>query len=297
MNTVPTTHDRSGSAPRLRVDLNLGTLDALPDWSTGPRGPREAVFEVIRATGFEGVQGGAEDVHVARALGLGICTSARVDASADCDPLARKLREQGFDGCTLHVGTGFEDDEEADALLDAICNAADRHGFPLFVETHRATITQDCWRTLQFVARHPRLRINGDFSHWYTGLEMVYGNWETKLSRLRPVFDRVRFIHGRIGSPGCMQVDVGDGTTEGRSFIGHFRQLWVESFRGFLRSAVPGDYICFAPELLPPRIHYARTFNAREECDRWQQAIVLARLARECFAEAQAAFDDERMKQ
>lgn len=27
---------------------------------------------------------------------------------------------------------------------------------------------------------------------------------------IQPVFDRLRFMHGRIGNPGCIQVDVGD---------------------------------------------------------------------------------------
>ena len=37
------------------------------------------------------------------------------------------------------------------------------------IETHRATICQGMWRTVQFVKRFPELRFNGDFSHWYAG--------------------------------------------------------------------------------------------------------------------------------
>ena len=55
------------------------------------------------------------------------------------------------------------------------------------------------------------IRFNGDFSHYYTGQEMVYGDIEAKWTFMQPIFDRVRFIHARIGSPGCMQVDIGDG--------------------------------------------------------------------------------------
>jgi hypothetical protein len=61
---------------------------------------------------------------------------------------------------------------------------------------------------------------------------------------------------------------------------------------GFLRSAQPGDYFVFAPEVLKSDIAYARLFRGpdgklREETDRWEQAKVLARIARECFAAAQ----------
>ena len=42
------------------------------------------------------------------------------------------------------------------------------------------------------------------------------------------------------------------------------------------------DYILFVPELLSPRIYYARTY----EEDRWSQSQILVRIARECFAAA-----------
>jgi hypothetical protein len=67
--------------------------------------------------------------------------------------------------------------------------------------------------------------------------------------------------------------------------------MWTQSFAGFLRSAQPGDYFCFAPELLLPTHHYARTIKNDqgeeiEEGDRWQQALVYIQLAKECFESA-----------
>ncbi len=126
---------------------------------------------------------------------------------------------------------GFEDDDAVDALVEDILNASEKHRFPLFIETHRATITNDPWRTVRIARKFPEVRFNGDFSHWYTGAEMVYGNFAEKLDYLAPVFDRVRFIHGRIGNPGSMQVDVGDG--KNRPYVDHFRQIWTRSFRDF----------------------------------------------------------------
>jgi hypothetical protein len=282
---IRNTTDRSTNAPRLRLDLNLGTIHILPDWSNGPRGSNEEIFAAARDAGYGGVQGEAELAEMAHRLGLGITSSGRVDKPEDADSLAKRMKDAGTDACTLHVGTGFEDDRQADALMDAIINASTKHDYPLYVETHRATLTQDCYRTLKLIERHPDLRLNGDFSHWYTGLEMVYGDFDHKLINLQPVFDRVRFIHGRIGNPGCMQVDIGDGQTKGRTYVQHFRQMWQMSFAAFRKSAKNGDMIVFAPELLPPSIFYARTFKGHEESDRWEQALVLARIARECFAE------------
>ena len=184
----------------------------------------------------------------------------------------------------------MEDELELFALAEDVLRASERRKFPLYIETHRATITQDQWRTVQMLKRFPGLRINGDFSHWYSGLEMVYGGFEQKCAFIEPVFERVRFVHGRIGNPGSMQVDIGDG--KGRTYVDHFREMWTRSFMGFLKTAQPGDYICFAPELLQPKIYYARVFpNAQgelaEEGDRWTQAILYGQIAKECFAEAQ----------
>jgi hypothetical protein len=135
------------------------------------------------------------------------------------------------------------------------------------------------------VKRFPELRFNGDFSHWYTGSEMVYGGFENKLAYIQPVIDRVRFVHGRIGSPGCMQVAISEN--DSAPYVGHFRTLWTECFAAYLRDEAPRQpFVTFTAELLAPGIYYARTFGGREESDRWEQSLLLVEIARECFANA-----------
>ncbi len=276
----------------MRCYLNLLTLEDLPPWSSAPA-TREVdpLFEAILQAGYQGVQftepaTPAQQAACAR-LGLGKAGSGRVNHPVDAEPLAARFRDEGLECATLHVGWGMEDDDEADRLIDAVLSASARHELPLYVETHRATIFQDLWRTVQFVRRFPELRFNGDFSHWYTGLEMVYGGFEKKLAFIRPVLERVRFLHGRIGNPGSIQVDIGAGDTLARPYLDHFRALWTASFRGFLSSAQAGDYMLFVPELLSPRIYYARLLNqGEEESDRWEHSLVLRRIAEECFRRA-----------
>lgn len=285
---IANTNDGTDAAPYLRCDISDGTLTALPPRSGAPRGEVADVYRAIRAAGFAGMQGG--DLKLLRSVGLGCTAAGRINEPAEAEPFAVQTKAAGYDCATLHVGWGMEGDDEVDRLVEAVLGASYKHKIPLYIETHRATITQDMWRTVRLTEKFPEIRFNGDFSHWYTGLEMVYGGIEKKMDFIQPVFDRVRFIHGRIGNPGSMQVDIGDGS--GQTYVDHFRQMWTRCFSGFLRSAAPGDYICFAPELLEPRIYYARVFTGpdgqpREECDRWQQALVYMRIAKDCFAEAQ----------
>jgi len=290
-----TLNDGSTQSPRLKIYLNLNTLTDLPDFSIWPKLQGAEAMAYLKQAGFEGVQDG--DAALARNAGLGSATSGRVDTITEADSNAKKWKDQGHESATLHVGNGFEDDPEMDALVDSVLNASTKHDFPLYIETHRATITQDVWRTTQLTHRIPEVRFNADFSHYYTGQELVYGDLPAKFKKMQPIFDRTRFMHGRIGSQGCMQVDIGDGESPAKQargnfdFLAHHRQMWTLAMKGFLKEAKPGDYLVFAPELLTPFTYYARQFaqadgSLREESDRFAQALVYTKIAKECFEAA-----------
>jgi hypothetical protein len=284
-------NDGSRGTPRLRIGISLSTVTELPEWSTGPKGQLVERLVAIREAGIEAAQAHLPDLMRAiQSAGLVATAIARVDKPEDARVVARRSKDWGCDCTTLHVGTGFESDDEAIALLSAIVDASTVERHPLFVETHRATVTQDMKRTLDMVARLPELRFNGDFSHWYTGQEMTYGVLDHKLDRLQPVLQRTRFLHGRISSPGCIQIPVRDGGQQ--AHIDAFRRFWSQSFAGFLAHAQPGDVMGFYPELLPPSYHYARLIRSAsgeltEESDRWAEALALIGIARECWSSAQ----------
>jgi hypothetical protein len=272
----------------LRCYMNLMALDSLPESSSGPR---QASFrerlEALRDAGFRGVQFAAlatsGQLLDCRTCGLGFVGSGRINSPEESSPLAERLAGDGYECATLHVGWGLEDDDQAGKLIESVLHASQRWRIPLYIETHRATILQDLWRTVRFVQRFPELRLNGDFSHWYTGQEMVYGGFEMKFRFIQPVLERVRFLHGRIGNPGCIQVRVEASAAEEPPYLQHFKQLWTACFRG--------DCIYFVPELLAPHIYYARTFPNREgipveESDRWEQSLLLKQIAEQCFQKA-----------
>lgn len=273
----------TGGPPALRCYMNWLGLNGLPQASPDP-------LQAICAAGYDGVQLlqplSLDLVREARALGLGVCGSGRVNECETAEELAREARDAGLECLTLHIGWGLEDDPQAHRLIEAVLAASDRCGMPLFAETHRATIFQDPWRAIQFSKRFPELKFNGDFSNWYTGSEFVYGGFERKMAFIAPILARTRFLHGRIGNPGCIQVDVGDGNVELHPYVAHFRALWTAVFAGFLDDPGAQSVIWFAPELLAADIYFARTFNGKEESDRWEQSLVLCQIATECFAQA-----------
>ena len=294
MSHVPLINDASDAPPRLAVYLNLGTLDALPAWSDAPRASGPELMAAIREAGFEGVQGG--DAATARDAGLHAAAGGRLNDPGDLPALRDRVKAHRDAGClatTLHVGWGMENDPTLDRLVDGVIETALALDHPLYIETHRATITQDLWRCAELTRRRPGVRFNADFSHWYTGLEMPYGDFDAKLDFLQPVFDRCGFMHGRIGNSGCIQVDVAGPLDDALRLphVAHFVEMWTRTFAGFLRHAGPGDVLPFAPELLKPEINYARVFpgpdgQPREEGDRWEQALLYAELARHAFDRA-----------
>ena len=272
------------SGPRLLAYMNWLTLEALPE-------PERGWLPAIRAAGYEGVQfiqpTPPELVEKALSLGLRVCGSGRVDDPEDATRLAAEARQLGLECLTLHVGWGNEEEDEALRLCEAVLAASARFAVPMYVETHRATIFQDTWRSVCLVRHFPELRFNGDFSNWYTGLEFVYGDFERKLAFIQPIIERTRFMHGRISNPCVMQVDV--GTVENAlqlTYVQHFRTMWTRVFAAFKRTQGNEAVFRFSPELLSARIFYAREIEGKEESDRWQQSLVLTALARDWFTSA-----------
>jgi len=270
-------HISSGNLTGLAWDCRVLFTDGAPN------------YELVRESGFRGVQHRSFDQAV-RNAGLELSGLARITSPSDAIKLARRHADMGFVATTLHVGTGMETDSEASNLAESVLTASLNSEYPLFIETHRATITQDMRRTLNLIDRFPELRFTADLSHWYSGLEMRYGDWTSKLDALARVFERVRFIHGRIGNSCCMQVPL-DVARSGRAWM-DFGELWRRCFLGFQSTSTADEQIFFAPELLPAKINvagdtielnYALDLGRGELSDRWTEALELRDYAQSIF--------------
>lgn len=284
--------------PPLRVDLNLMTLLELPAWSAAPRGQPAEVAPLLREAGYDGVQ--TNEIGDWLTLGLQVTSSGVVRVPEEARPLIALQQALGSNGTTIHLGTGMESADAAARLCEAILEAQLAVDHPVFIETHRGTLTGDMWRTLQLIERFPELRFNADLSHWYTGLSMTYGDFAAKLEALAPLFERTGYVHGRIGNQCSVQVPIGIGDRD-EPHLSDFRAMWTACFAGALSSLAPGGAIVFAPELLANVLHtpkgpiymdYAQLEpNAEgefvERSDRWDQALQLVAIARECYAAAE----------
>ena len=288
-------NDGSRDAPKLRIYLNLDNLASLRSDTIWPGLEGDERMVRLRADGFDGVQVTGGDPPSSDLMPF--CGLARINTPDEALTIALKHADRGDQCLTVHVGWGIEDEDGVFRLVESILHASEKSGLPIFIETHRATITQDMWRTVQITKCFPEVLFNGDFSHYYCGQEMAYGGLEMKLEFMSPIFDRVGFLHGRIASPGHMQMPVDDAMTRPvaasgvTDYFAEFCTMWTRAMRGFLDYAKPGDVLIFAPELLAGTYYYARMFpdaagKLVEETDRYQQALLYQKIARECFTEA-----------
>lgn len=285
---VRNANDGTNSAPYLRIDLNGGNLLDLPDWSIGPKQDDPDLLHKLKDDGFDGVQGWNRTSALEAGM-KGATAAGRINHVGEIADMAHVWKSEGFDLATLHVGWGIESDDEIDALVNDIIETSFRLDFPLYIETHRATIAQDNYRTVKMVERNPDVRFNGDFSHFYTGHEMPYGDFEAKVDFIQPILDRTSFMHGRIGNSSNMQVRWSDPSMElARE---HFAQIWTRVFKAWKANAQPGDFFCFTPEIIPFRYGYVRMFPdasgvLQEESDRYADALKMVEFAKQCWNRA-----------
>lgn len=252
----------------------------MPTSSAAPLDESGTDWRAVRNAGFVGLQHYFPEPAAIEA-GLEMSGMARITDPEEARPIAMQHKAWGFVCSTWRVGTGFESDAEMDAPARATLDASSDSGLPVYIETHRATMTQDMRRTTDLCSRSPDLKFNADLSHWYTGAEMRYGDFEAKLAALAPVFERTRFMHGRIGHSCTMQLPLEQARDH--ECWEDYRAMWRLCLEGFA-NANENEPTVFAPETLPAsvdfqgtthRINYATLHEGEEVGDRWRDALAM----------------------
>ena len=279
-------NDGSDRPPRLVVYAHTWALQELPRHHSKSWTFEEALEHVIDA-GYDGIQGEPERAGAVLARGLRFAAGGRANTPAEVDQLIGRCAAAGAECLTLHLGWGDEDDADADALVQAVISGSERSALPVYVETHRATVVQDLWRTNRLISRIPAIRFNGDYSHYYCAGEVPYRGFAPFQQQLRPVLERTCFFHGRVSNGQSMQVSIEDGRHA--EHLDNFKALWRTAMAEWLRAAQPGDLLPFVPELGPPSSGYAITFpdqdGRHETSDRWAEMLRLKEIAEELFSE------------
>jgi len=97
---------------------------------------------------------------------------------------------------TLITGSDSWSDAIQDQFLDALLDRLERCACPVSVETHRSRSLFNPWRISALLARHGRLRLTADISHWCAVSERLM---TPELEPIQAIADRVDHIHARVG--------------------------------------------------------------------------------------------------
>ena len=282
-------NDGSGNPPRLRVQHSLWSLGKLPlnaevEWTLDEK------FERVHAAGFEAVECWLTDENeqaVTDALmrhGLRLVLGHRPFRLEETQTTVDRAVRLGADFVFAQPADAFTPLENVVQLIEEGRKLAQARGLSFFVETHRNNFTENLPQTLQLIERIPDIRFTADLSHFIVVGEFYGWKEERAVERLAPVLERTAHMHGRISNGEAVQVDVGDGTGQTAQF---FVDLWATAMRHWRRDAGPGDVFPFASELGPPR--YAITLpDGREFSDRWEQSLVMKRLAEQAWEKSSA---------
>jgi sugar phosphate isomerase/epimerase len=280
-------NDGSTAAPRLRVQHSLWSLRNLPmnastEWTLAEK------CHHVKAAGFAAIEcwlsDADEEAHKAAldAEGLGLILGHRPFTLDDVKATVARAVRLGADFIFAQPADAFTPLNTVVTLCREGRNIANDAGLAFFVETHRNNFTENLPQTLQLIEAVPDIRFTADLSHFVVVGEFYGWKEEGAIERMRPVLERTSHMHGRISNGEQVQVDVGDGSGDTAQF---FVRLWATAMHAWQQGALPGDVFPFASELGPPR--YAMTLpNGEEFSDRWEQSLVMKRLAEQAWEKA-----------
>ena len=172
-------------------------------------------------------------------------------------------------------------------VIEGWLRVAEQEAMPIQFETHRNCITNDLFTTAQLLDEVPDMRLAADLSHYVVDREMPCPPPPALQKLISKVLERSDSFQGRVAARGQIQVAL--DFPQNAKWVALFRDWWRQGFAAWLaRHAGDNSAMVFLCELGPP--DYAITdARGHELSDRWAEAALLARWAREIWSEARSA--------
>lgn len=256
-----------------------------------PERSAEDAFAMVAAAGFDGMclDPSVEEIAGCRKLahyfdehGLGCMINAFPHTPEDIAPIVDFAVEMR--ACMVNVISGvmpIRPEDAVDVVHRWIGEAADRN-MPLLFETHRDSLLNDLYFTLQLMELVPEMRLCADLSHFVVDRELRLPVPEREQRYLSSVLQRSDCFQGRVANREQVQIQI--------DFPQH--QEWVETFKGWWREGIGAwrqrndedATLVFLCELGPPP--YAITDASQNELsDRWREALQIRDWVREIWSE------------
>lgn len=276
---------------KLLVEMSWWGMNGL----TGTAGHASTIQEkvkLIAENGFDGINAfipaSDESTHWKELLeqySLSYSVNAYPSSIEDMDKFMESAVAFGNVGyINAQVMRPFLIGDQALELLSGIDALSRQARIPVFVETHRGTITQDLIRTKQFLEALPTLRLTIDYSHYVVAGELHTISPEAE-EMLQGLLPNAYSIHTRISNGEQIQID--PGAAGEHPMLPHFARWWESAMKHWrLGNRRPGDKFPVVIELGPAP--YAITVDEAasrqtEVSDRWSQSLYLKQLVKQLW--------------
>ena len=177
------------------------------------------------------------------------------------------------------------DPADAVPVINRWMQEAADYDFPLLFETHRDSLLNDMYYTLQVMDLVPEMRLCADLSHFVVDREMRAPVTETDQAYIDRILRRSDCMQGRVASREQVQVQI--DFPQHQEWVAIFRHWWKLGMRAWRQRNADDATLIFLCELGPPP--YAITDrNQRELSDRWQEALQIRSWVREIWSELEA---------
>jgi hypothetical protein len=259
-----------------------------------PERPVAERLERVREAGFDGIaiDLGAMDIEAARATvpefartGLAGLLTAFPRSIEDLRPALHLAKDIGSPFVIVIGQVMPLSVAEMTGVIQAWIRIAREEGVPLQFETHRNCITNDMFGTLLLLDALPEMRLSADLSHYVVEREMMLPISEEYQAYVTRLLERADSFQGRIGTR-C-QVQVPLHFPQHRPWIEAFRDWWRRGY-SLWRARHDGGEDCIFLCELGPRDYAITDANGEEMSDRWEEALLLRRWAREDWIAATA---------
>ena len=158
-------------------------------------------------------------------------------------------------------------------------------GLPVLFETHRDSLLNDLYYTLQVIDLVPEMRLCADLSHFVVDREMREPISDRDQGYIDRILDRADCFQGRVANREQVQIQI--DFPQHQEWVGIFKGWWKDGIRRWRARNDENATLIFLCELGPPP--YAITDAERRELsDRWQEALKIRRWVREIWDELDA---------
>ncbi|MDG2374976.1 MAG: hypothetical protein P8M18_01370 [Woeseiaceae bacterium] len=259
-----------------------------------PERSHEESFRMVAEAGYDGICLDPSVSEIPQTLelkplfeeqGLEVMVNAFPFGIDDMRPLYAIANELNASQVNIIGGVMPIKPEDAVSVIDQWMTEGRDAGLPVLFETHRDSLLNDLYYTLQVIDLVPDMRLCADLSHFVVDREMREPIGERDQAWIDRVLDRSDCFQGRVANREQVQIQI--DFPQHQQWVGIFRDWWKNGMRRWRARNAEDATLIFLCELGPPP--YAITDGERRELsDRWEEALTIRRWVRDIWTELEA---------